>query len=809
MKLNYKLLIILFVAVIFLQAVSAEDVNETISNATDSFSDFQEIVNKTQENHEIDVKKDYTYHDGDSQITIDKSVVINGNNHTFDAKNKSAIFNIKADNVVIKNLNFINANAGKGESVMHHVFYYNVVVDDSGCFKNYNDIVFENYDSSSGGAVYCQANNILITDCQFENNYAGVGGAVYSRGENLTINNSIFVKNQAFNGAAVYIKNNTSIIDNSRFFNNTASNFGSGVYLNKGKIKIKNSTFNDNVASLNSSLYFSGEWQYMGLNSSYYHSFVDFSRCNVKLNVYNLYNDSYELIIRFPDRLFLINDVVNKSFSVNINGNVYNLKAGADKKSFMQFNSTVSNFNITLFNPITFTNYSTSGSFLNNSFYALQRLIDSNCEINLTQDYFFTDFDEEILIFNKSVVINGNGHIIDAKHKSRIFNIQNADVIIKNITLMNGECNPSTVYSIFSSSNEGIQAIYGSMNADDVCYDSNKFRDNSKQYYAIYYYGGALYSSNSDLQIVDSTFINNHASAGGAMSISEGTSLIYNSTFINNSGLIAGAIYNNANLTVYNSIFNLNSAKYSGSSIYSAKDINIQKCQFSNNSDKDVLFTNGNWQVDDMNSAYYNSFVKFAFLNFEYELKHVEGSCYNLKIMFCPSTYTVSISGYSYNRKFSLDVNGNVYNLTTNNNGEASINLNITGGLAYITVFNPITKACLTKNVNLLSNEESQKTDSTNPNKVSKDKIKSYKITAKKNTKIKNSFKIKITVKKASGKSLKVKFNKKTYKIKLNKKGVGYFKLSNNVLKTLEKSKKYSYKITYKTSSVKKYFTLI
>ena len=44
-------------------------------------------------------------------IVIEKSITIDGNNHTIDAPDVSRVFWVKADNVVIKNINFVNSKA--------------------------------------------------------------------------------------------------------------------------------------------------------------------------------------------------------------------------------------------------------------------------------------------------------------------------------------------------------------------------------------------------------------------------------------------------------------------------------------------------------------------------------------------------------------------------------------------------------------------------------------------------------------------------------------------------------------------------
>lgn len=84
-------------------------------------------------------------------------------------------------------------------------------------------------------------------------------------------------------------------------------------------------------------------------------------------------------------------------------------------------------------------------------------------------------------------------------------------------------------------------------------------------------------------------------------------------------------------------------------------------------------------------------------------------------------------------------------------------------------------------------------------------------IKAKKTTKVKKTskkLKIKITLKGKTvykKKTLKVKFKGKTYKIKTNKKGIAYFKLTKKVIKKLKVGKTYKYTITYSKNTLKRY----
>ena len=82
-------------------------------------------------------------------------------------------------------------------------------------------------------------------------------------------------------------------------------------------------------------------------------------------------------------------------------------------------------------------------------------------------------------------------------------------------------------------------------------------------------------------------------------------------------------------------------------------------------------------------------------------------------------------------------------------------------------------------------------------------------INAKKKTHAFKSLNVKITLKAKKplkGKKLSVKFKGKVYLLKTNKAGVCYFKLNKQVLRSLDKSKLYSYSIIYKNDVLKRYF---
>ena len=146
------------------------------------------------------------------------------------------------------------------------------------------------------------------------------------------------------------------------------------------------------------------------------------------------------------------------------------------------------------------------------------------------------NFTEGIYI-NRSVTIDGQGHVIDANKSSRIFYINTNNITLKNITFKNGcgaiYCNASnmTVNNCMFINNWEFStggAIY--------CEDSNTniinstFRDNGSNFP-----GGAISCIGLNTNIINSTFIHNNVfGLGGGSAVFLSNGFIIGSTFVNN-----------------------------------------------------------------------------------------------------------------------------------------------------------------------------------------------------------------------------------------------------------------------------------
>lgn len=342
--------------------------DDSTSEDDSSVGDFDELllkINNTPEGGVLVLDKDYKYVNGSNGgsykgIIISKPITIDGNGHSIDGNgnerfvnNSSRIFNITADNVILKNINFINGNAlGRYDNIDAGggaIYWYgnNGTVMDCN-FSNNTGYGIEDdpYDKeeviitedgmeihtirmrpmgakvNEGGAIVWRGNDGTVSNCIFHNNIVGYpdsGGAICWRGDNGRILNSTFYQNSAWCGGAVtWIGNNGKILF-SKFFDNGMFNgdifwFGLNgliknsillksdgravVFVYDGSLNANDNFWGDTLSNPNGTLKLDNLSTWYILNR----------------NVTNptLFNDN-ELLVDFDD--FLL---------VNKNGNLYN-----------------------------------------------------------------------------------------------------------------------------------------------------------------------------------------------------------------------------------------------------------------------------------------------------------------------------------------------------------------------------------------------------------------------------------------------------------------------------------------------------
>ena len=476
--------------------------------------------------------------------------------------NGGAIYN--DGTVIIMNSTFINNTAYTGgavysmtsSAIQESTFINNTASSFGGAVYGSNAITgstfINNTASSSGGAIY-NSMDMTMSNSTFINNTANSGGAIYVFVSRSIIMNSTFINNTAYNGGAMDCNSTDyydyqAIVMNSKFTNNTATD-GSGAIDNQGRLTIVNSTItNNDIHDSSNKLDIEGFIPFL-TTEEFTVDIVDFIEGNpikitssINYNVNTIVNitninthNTESAVAEFIDKESIVNKILPVGkYTASFNYLIRNGAIESVTEEFQVANKT--------------------------SLYALSIEIANANNITLNKDYVYNEeFDfviTEGILINHDLTINGAGHTINAKGKTRIFNIaDNTKLTIENLKLINGAYEGSG------------GAIYnnGELTINDSIFTNNTASNS----------GGAIYN-NGELTINDSIFTNNTANNGGAIYNYHGDLTIKDSTLINNTATNSGgAIYNeqkiNGSAIISKNVFIDNKATETGGAIYSYK----------------------------------------------------------------------------------------------------------------------------------------------------------------------------------------------------------------------------------------------
>ena len=231
----------LYYAIFNTEYANFQKINRTlkISDGT-TFWDLNQTINADTQS-EINLINNYTFnpdYDADfvDGIVINRSVIINGNGFTINAKGKARIFEVLVDNVVVKNIVFKNGNITGDGGAVHF--------GGSGTVENCN---FTNNSADyAGGAIHMYSGS--VENCIFINNTARYGGAIrfYNNGTttNCNFTNNKVIGINPWGGAICF--SNIGNITNCNFAGNTAEDGGAVCFMNNGTMS--NCNFADNSA---------------------------------------------------------------------------------------------------------------------------------------------------------------------------------------------------------------------------------------------------------------------------------------------------------------------------------------------------------------------------------------------------------------------------------------------------------------------------------------------------------------------------------------------------------------------------------
>lgn len=204
-----------------------------------------------------------------------------------------------------------------------------------------------------------------------------------------------------------------------------------------------------------------------------------------------------------------------------------------------------------------------------------------------------------ILLDIDDLIIDGNGHTIDAKSKKPIFNCSGKNIILKNITFKNGFSLTQSGGALINELDASIKIINCNF-VNNVAYDAGgaiynlsnmsiencKFSNNN-----VKNAGGAIATYNDSItHIEDTVFENNSANMGGGAIGNLGEITLVNCSISNNSSKKVGGALNNQKYGVFtakNSKFINNHTDMDAGAIGNLGKCTLESCEFSKNSTKD------------------------------------------------------------------------------------------------------------------------------------------------------------------------------------------------------------------------------
>lgn len=380
-----------------ISGVSALD-NQTVSEF--HIDDLAKRINLTNDGDIVNLDNNYqSINSSQKHIIINNSITIDGNGHTIDASDVERVFWVKADNVTIKNVNFVN---GKTTGLAGGVISW---WGNNGVLLNCN--FTDNVASSAGGAVLWRGDYGSISNCNFKNNTVKTAADVsltYGGGYDPRQLHIMTVNSEA---GALYLCGNDISVDSCNFCDNSADFTGGAIAVSWGNnITVSNSKFKNNKAGhTGGAIAWNGDGGQL-INSK----FIENNQNDLFLNSRNM---------TLTDVGIANESLIESWYDVDLSG--------------------------VKFAPL-------------NTFADLALLINNTPEeaiLVLDDDYKFVNGSNKGILISKPITIDGAGHTLDGNKLSRMFNVTADNVTIRNINFINGNA-----YGRYFSNDAGGGAIY-------------------------------------------------------------------------------------------------------------------------------------------------------------------------------------------------------------------------------------------------------------------------------------------------------------------------------------------------------------
>lgn len=218
------------------------------------------VVNLTKD-YVFDEEKDVRYKDGINLSSI-SNLVINGNNHTIDAKNNASFFNIINSSIVLNDIVFKNSDGIAVSSISsvlisNNNIYLNELNNSRALYSHNSTItsvndIFKDNCNRYGSSIMAVVSNVSVTNATFTSKYEMHWSAVYLKTSNLTMANSTFTNLSSKYATSIFFDESVGMINNTVFKNLNAQLTSGAIGIKDviGVVSIVNSSF-INVTSSN------------------------------------------------------------------------------------------------------------------------------------------------------------------------------------------------------------------------------------------------------------------------------------------------------------------------------------------------------------------------------------------------------------------------------------------------------------------------------------------------------------------------------------------------------------------------------
>ena len=834
-----------------LQDISTETINQkeilSISNDVDQLADDEtsslgvinshknvEGSNFTSIQKSIDSANDgdtiylggKTYNGIGENIKVNKQLTIVGGTEsnpnliaTLDAGKLSRIMNVSASYVVIKGIKFVNGNV---EGVNGGAIYW---TGNNGTISNSS---FVNNHAFHAGAIYWNGvNEGYVSDCSFINNSAlNDAGGLYAWESNLIVSNSLFENNSAGGGSGLYAFWCTINVFDSNFTNNYASRYGGALCNSLATFNVKNCSFENNRAGeMAGAIFNSGN---MDIQDSYFKN-------NQGVDGGAIYHDRNKCIVSnsfFVENYAQYAGAIYSKGGIDINNNTFKDNGALNEASAILVDGP--NNNITS-NVIDNGNTNISAIYIaNEDNLIIENNNFTNPQHNISYDEIIIEFDENYVGFvGKNISFPFYVHNTIGRPLSGEVSLQASLKSSDGLTIIR---------------NLGKQTFVNGKASFDIKLPSSP---DVMKMHAIFYLNSKIIQKSFDIIVSDATIAsitqNNGSDDVVVKLLSDATGIVMFEAAGNN----YFAEISNGDAII--DVTGLPNGRYAVNLIYSGDD-NYQRME------KIIIIEvkNAASTVIDVNESFNgyagksiqipvhvhdslgNPLTGYVTLHgyatqelvggkttFSVSLPNA-GSVLSLVVVYENEFKVINVMvgeepvppkptltqnkdvSIAYSGKASYKVllmkdgkpiagenviisfNGKNSNVKTDANGYAALNLDANLKPGTYTVKATYDGVSVTNKVKI-----------TQIIKASDKKVKK----SSKTTKVKISL-MKVDGKYLKGKTLKVKFNGKTYNVKTDSKGVGTWKVKKSMLKKLKVNKKYKYAVSYGKDTLTKKLTI-